>query len=73
MSNEKKRNYEFRSVPGVAKNLKVSRDGEVQINGKPFHEVNQKGIRTHEGTWISVQMAIHKAFPDIPMREVPTR
>lgn len=67
------RNYEFRSIPGVAKNLKVSRDGEVQIDGKDFNEVNQRGIRKHDGTYISVQMAIHLAFPDIPMRITPTR
>ncbi|UYL88239.1 hypothetical protein SEA_LILHUDDY_45 [Arthrobacter phage LilHuddy] len=67
------RNYEFRSVPGVAPNLKVSRDGDVQINGKDFYEVNKRGIRKHDGTYISVQMAIHLAFPDIPMRETPTR
>lgn len=69
----KPRNYEFRSIPGVAPNLKVSRDGDVQINGKDIRDINLMGIRKHDGTRISIQMAIHLAFPDIPMRETPTR
>ena len=75
MKQEKPRNYEFRSIPGVAKNLKVSRDGELQLNGKHHHtnEIVLRGIRKHDGTYISIQMAIHLSFPDIPMRYVPTR
>lgn len=67
------RNYEFRSVPGVADSLTVSRDGEVRINGKDVYDISRKGIRQHDGTSISIQMAIHLAFPDIPMRHTPTR
>jgi len=67
----KERNYEFRSVPGVADSLKVSRDGDVQIDGKDYCNVNE--IRRHDGSYITIQMAIHLAFPDISMRYTPTR
>ncbi|QYC55033.1 hypothetical protein QCN36_gp45 [Arthrobacter phage CastorTray] len=67
------RNYEFRSVPGVANSLKVSRDGEVRIDGKDVYDISRRGgIRKHDGTKISIQMAIHLAFPDIPLRYAPT-
>lgn len=75
MKQEKPRNYEFRSIPGVADSLKVSRDGEVQLNGEVTHDsaFTLRGIRQHDGTYISIQMAVFRAFPDIPMRYAPTR
>lgn len=64
------RNYEFRSVPGVSRNIKVSRDGEVQVNGQDGHY--QSVIEAQDGTRMTIQMCIHKAFPDIPMRYTPS-
>ncbi|QFG09151.1 hypothetical protein PBI_SPORTO_43 [Arthrobacter phage Sporto] len=66
------RNYEFRSIPGVSDSIKVSRDGDVQINGRDRYDMSASGIPKHDGTAISIQMAIHLAFPDIPMRHIPT-
>ncbi|UTN92047.1 hypothetical protein SEA_DARBY_42 [Arthrobacter phage Darby] len=67
------RNYEFRSIPGVSDNLKVSRDGDVQLNGTVVYDPIRRHIRKNDGESISIQMAIHLAFPDIPMRHIPTR
>ncbi|AXH46704.1 hypothetical protein QCN35_gp42 [Arthrobacter phage Synepsis] len=67
------RNYEFRVIPGVTNDVTVSRDGETKFNGKPIYgrEVSRR-LRKHDGTVISIQMAIHLAFPDIPLRYTPT-
>lgn len=67
------RNYEFRSIPGVSDSIKVSRDGDVRINGRDRYDMSASGIPKHDGTAISIQMAIHLAFPDIPMRHIPTK
>lgn len=65
-----KRNHEYRNIPGVRSNFKVNRDGEVQIDGRPeYHNVSV--ITAEDGTRMTIQMCIHKAFPDIPMRETP--
>ena len=64
------RNYEFRSVPGVGPDIKVSRDGEVQVNGRDAYTMSV--ITALDGTRMTLQMCIHKAFPDIPMRWTPT-
>jgi hypothetical protein len=65
-----KRNTEFRKVPGVNPALTVSRDGETKIKG--HGEPYDLGIITAlDGTKMTIQMAIHKAFPDIPMRYTP--
>lgn len=64
------RNYEFRAVPGVGPDIKVSRDGDVQVNGRITY--NMPVITALDGTKMTIQMCIHKAFPDIPMRETPT-
>lgn len=69
MSREE-RNYEFRSVPGVNPDIKVSRDGEVQVNGRDAYTMSV--ITALDGTRMTLQMCIHKAFPDIPMRWTPT-
>lgn len=66
---EKKRNTERRHVPGVYKDVKVTRDGEVFVNDREVH--NLPIITALDGTRMTIQMAIHKAFPDIPMRRVP--
>jgi hypothetical protein len=64
------RNYEFRSIPGVGSGIRVSRDGDVQVNGR---DVYSMGVVTAlDGTRMTLQMCIHKAFPEIPMRETPT-
>jgi stage III sporulation protein SpoIIIAA len=64
------RNYEFRNIPGVRSNIKVNRDGEVQIDGHPeYHNVSI--ITADDGTKMTLQMCIYKAFPDIPMRSIP--
>lgn len=68
---EKPRNYEFRTVPGVDSDVRVSRDGDIQINGRNTY--NLPMITKLDGTRITIQMAIHLAFPDIPMRVTPTR
>ena len=73
MSSSDGRNYEFRNIPGVSKSIKVSRDGDVEINGVSRYDMSASGISKSDGTKISVQMAIHLAFPDIPMRYTPTR
>lgn len=64
-----KRNYEFRIIPGVDLNIKVSRDGEIQENGRPNYYMGL--ITDLNGTKMTIQMAIHKAFPDIPLRHTP--
>jgi hypothetical protein len=64
-----KRNYEFRNVPGVYHDIKVNRDGDVQVNGRPVY--NLPIITAEDGTKMTIQMCIHKAFPDIPLRRVP--
>ncbi|AXC38668.1 hypothetical protein QCN37_gp42 [Arthrobacter phage Tatanka] len=66
------RNYEFRTIPDVDNDVTVSRDGEVRINGKDVYDMRRNPIRKHDGTKISIQMAIHLAFPDIPLRYTPT-
>lgn len=63
------RNHEFRPVPGVDPSIRVSRDGEVQVNGR---EHFMSVIAALDGTRMTIQMCIHKAFPDIPMRRTPT-
>jgi len=70
MSKNDKRNYEFRTIPGVNPDIRVSRDGEVQVKGVTRYDVKITAI---DGTRMSTQMAIHKAFPDIPLRYAPTR
>ncbi|ASM62321.1 hypothetical protein SEA_NIGHTMARE_45 [Arthrobacter phage Nightmare] len=69
------RNYEFRVVPGVSDDVTVSRDGEMKINGKLIYDGRERSrkLQIQDGTKISIQMAIHLAFPDIPMRHIPTR
>lgn len=71
MSNLDQRNYEFRHVPGVAADVTVSRDGGVKVNG--IEHYNMSMITALDGTRLTIQMCIHKAFPDIPMRTIPTR
>jgi hypothetical protein len=63
------RNYEFRNVPGVSSDIRVSRDGDVQVDGRTIYSMSI--FTAEDGTKMSIQMCIHKAFPDIPMREVP--
>lgn len=77
--NMTKRNYEWRSIPSVPK-VEVTRDGEVRYaRGKEQYDSRGSLIRperfiTYEdGHPMSIQMLIFKAFPDIPMRYVPTR
>lgn len=65
-----KRNYEFRSVPGVHSDIKVSRDGEVQVKGRTTYSMST--ITAQDGTQMTIQMCIYKAFPDIPMRYTPS-
>jgi hypothetical protein len=67
-----KRNTEFRTIPGVRKEVKVSRDGEIKYEGEVVTSGNVT-IRDKNGKAMSIQMTIHKAFPDIPMRHTPTR
>lgn len=64
------RNYEFRNVPGVGNDIKVSRDGGVQVNGRETY--NMGVITAEDGTKMTIQRCIHMAFPDIPMRYVPS-
>lgn len=71
---ERKRNYEWRSIPEVP-NLEVTRDGEVRYKkGKEKYDskgalINpNRNIRDTEGNARYVQQIITKAFPDIPMR-----
>lgn len=64
------RNYEQRIIPDVDPSITVSRDGDIQVNGK---DVYSHKITKADGTVISTQMAIHLSFPDIPMRYTPTR
>lgn len=68
----KKRNTEFRKVPGVNSALTVSRDGEVKIKGHGDEPYHLDVITAEDGTRMTIQMAIHKAFPDIPMRITPS-
>ncbi len=63
------RNYEFRTVPGVDPNIKVSRDGDVQVRSRVNY--NMGIVTALDGTKMTIQMCIHKAFPDIPMRYTP--
>lgn len=68
---DQKRNTEFRKVPGLDPNITVSRDGEVKIKGHLEYQ-NVSVLTAEDGTRTTIQMCIHKAFPDIPMRETPT-
>jgi len=79
MSNEKKRNYEWRGVPGFPR-IQVTRDGEIRYQkGKERYTRDgalirpEFGWRNPDGSAMSIQMMIHKAFPDIPMRWVPNQ
>jgi hypothetical protein len=61
------RNYERRAIPELP-DWTVTRDGDLQFKGRDEY----KGVLTDSnGTRMTVQMFIHKAFPDIPMRETP--
>ena len=61
------RNYERRTIPELP-DWTVTRDGDVQYKGRDEY----KGVLTDiHGNKMTVQMFIHKAFPDIPMRETP--
>lgn len=72
------RNYELRSIPEIPY-IGVTRDGEVRYQ-KGREQYDSKGarydprrfVRNPDGTPISIQMFVHKAFPDIPMRVTPT-
>ena len=59
------RNCEDRTIPGVPPEITVSRDGDVKVNGVIDYSCT---IVATDGTRMSVQMAIHLAFPDIPLR-----
>lgn len=63
------RNMEWRPVPGAAR-FKVRRDGDLMLDGKVVYNVST--ITADDGTRMTVQMAIHKSFPDIPMRYTPS-
>lgn len=65
------RNYEFRALPNVS-GIQVNRDGEVKylnLNGQM--RVQAGTIRDNDNNIMTIQMFIHLAFPDIPMREIP--
>jgi hypothetical protein len=64
------RNYEWRSIPEVP-DIEVRRDGDIKFKGKERYDITS--VVMLDGTRISVQMLISKAFPDIPMRFPPTR
>jgi hypothetical protein len=72
MPQTEEHNYEFRTVPGVDPKITVSRDGEVRVNGRDEYHMYMSVITALDGTRMSLQMCIHKAFPDIPMRRTPT-
>lgn len=60
------RNYERRSIPELP-DYTVTRDGEVQYKGRDKYDTG--GVVTDiNGTRMTIQMFIFKAFPDIPMR-----
>lgn len=66
----KERNTEFRKIPGVAPKYRISRDGEFKVDGQISYSV---GIVTAlDGTRMTPQMCVYKAFPDIPMRYTPS-
>lgn len=66
------RNYEYRTISEVHPRLSVNRDGEVRIDtaeGYPDDRLFKNGMITAlDGSKMSIQMFIHKAFPDIPLR-----
>ena len=68
---EKPRNTEFRKLKEANDRYAVSRDGEVKKDGRIDYSIASIPLR--DGTKISIQLFIHRAFPDIPMRYTPTR
>lgn len=65
------RNCEWRSIPEVP-DYEVNRDGDILYKGR--REYDNRGVVTDvNGDYMTVQMFIHKAFPDIPMRVTPTQ
>lgn len=75
---EKSRNYEFRTLPFVSY-IEVSRDGELRYQkGKTQYRNGmarrpEEFLKNEQGEPMTIQMMIHLAFPDIPMRITPTR
>lgn len=71
------RNYEFRSLP-YTQRIEVSRDGDLRYRAGMERWRNgslvppQEWLIDMDGSRMSVQMMIHRAFPDIPMRHVPS-
>lgn len=63
---EKKRNTEFRTLKEAGPRYTVSRDGGVRKDGVETYSMGN--IPLLDGTKISVQEFIHRAFPDIPLR-----
>lgn len=64
------RNYEWRSIPDVP-DIEVTRDGDIKYKGRERYDI--PSVVALDGTRMSIQMLIYKAFPDIPMRYTPTR
>ena len=70
MTKERKHNTEQRSIAELP-DYKVTRDGEVFFKGVEVHPV--PGVfKTKYGERMTLQMFIFKAFPDIPLRRIPT-
>jgi hypothetical protein len=63
------RNYEWRSIPEVA-DIEVTRDGDIKFKGRERYDIGS--VVDLDGTRMSIQMLISRAFPDIPMRFTPT-
>jgi hypothetical protein len=64
------RNYEWRSTPEVP-DIEVRRDGDIKFKGRERYDITS--VTDIDGNRMSVQMLVWKTFPDIPMREKPTR